>query len=52
MNINSISEPIRIADVIGGHVHPAACVTKSGALLVVYNKEGDGEKKTPIEPIQ
>ena len=45
MNINSISEPIRIADVIGGHVHPAACVTKSGALLVVYNKEGDGEKK-------
>ncbi len=42
---NSISEPIRIADVIGGHVHPAACVTKSGILLVVYNKEGGGGKE-------
>jgi len=42
---NSINEPIRIADVIGGHVHPAACVTKSGTLLVVYNKEGGGGKE-------
>ena len=42
---NSISKPIRIADVIGGHVHPAACVTQSGALLVVYNKEGGGGKE-------
>jgi len=41
---NSISEPIRIADVIGGHVHPA-CVTKNGTLLVVYNKEGGGGKE-------
>ena len=42
---NSISKPIRIADVIGGHVHPAVCVTKSGTLLVVYNKEGGGGKE-------
>ena len=43
--IKNISEPIRIADVIGGHIHPAACVTKSGTLLVVYNKEGGGGKE-------
>ncbi len=42
---NRISEPIRIADVIGGHVHPAVCVTPSGTLLVVYNKEGGGGKE-------
>ena len=42
---NSTAEPIRIADVIGGHVHPAVCVTRSGATLVVYNKEGSGGKE-------
>ena len=42
---NSISKPIRIAGVIGGHVHPAVCVTKSSTLLVVYNKEGGGGKE-------
>jgi hypothetical protein len=42
---NSINEPIRIADVIGGHVHPAACVTQSGTILAVYNKEGGGGKE-------
>ncbi|HCK13808.1 TPA: hypothetical protein DHW51_06785 [Candidatus Poribacteria bacterium] len=36
---------IRIANVIGGHVHPAACVTHSGKILVVYNKEGGGGKE-------
>ena len=45
MNKNNISEPIRIANVIGGHVHPAACVTDSGIILVVYNKEGGGGKE-------
>ena len=39
------SQPIRIADAIGGHVHPAVCTTKSGDLLVVYNKEGGGGKE-------
>ncbi|MCH8291283.1 exo-alpha-sialidase [Candidatus Poribacteria bacterium] len=42
---NCISEPIRIANVIGGHVHPAACVTGGGMILVVYNKEGGGGKE-------
>ena len=39
------SDPIRIADVIGGHVHPAVCATGNGDLLVVYNKEGGGGKE-------
>jgi hypothetical protein len=39
------SEPIRIADVIGGHVHPSFCRTSGGALLAVYNKEGGGGKE-------
>jgi hypothetical protein len=42
---NNMSEPIRIADVIGGHVHPAICVTHSDTLLVVYNREGGGGKE-------
>ena len=45
MGKNSFGEPIRIADVIGGHVHPAFCATQSGALLAVYNKEGGGGKE-------
>ena len=39
------NKPTRIADVIGGHIHPAICVTQSGALLAVYNKEGGGGKE-------
>lgn len=35
----------RIADVIGGHVHPALAITKSGELLAVYNIEGGGGKE-------
>ena len=34
--------PIRIAPVIDGHVHPSFCKTHSNALLAVYNKEGGG----------
>ena len=34
--------PVRIGDVIGGHVHPALCVTQSGAVLAVYNTDGGG----------
>ena len=45
MRAASVSEPIRIAAVIGGHVHPAFCRTQSGALFAVYNIEGGGGKE-------
>ena len=45
MNKNGTGEPTRIADVIGGHIHPAICVTQNGTLLAVYNKEGGGGKE-------
>ena len=45
MDGNIISEPIRIAAVIDGHIHPAVCTTKNGTLLVVYNKTGGGGKE-------
>ena len=32
------SEPVRLGDVVGGHVHPALCCTQSGAVLAVYNE--------------
>ena len=37
--------PIRIANVIDGHVHPSFCTTQSGDLLAVYNKQGGGGKE-------
>ncbi|NKB69779.1 MAG: exo-alpha-sialidase [Candidatus Latescibacteria bacterium] len=40
-----ISAPIRIADVIDGHVHPALCRTQDGDLLAVYNIQGGGGKE-------
>ena len=45
MQESSVSAPIRIADVIGGHVHPSFCITQSGFLLAVYNKERGGGKE-------
>ncbi len=36
---------IRVGDVIGGHVHPSLCVTKTGRILAVYNKSGGGGKE-------
>ena len=39
------STPIRIADVISGHVHPALARTADGELLAVYNIEGGGGKE-------
>ena len=39
------SSPIRVDDVIGGHVHPSVCVTKSGDVLAVYNESGGGGKE-------
>jgi len=29
---------VRIAGDVSGHIHPAACVTKSGVILVIYSK--------------
>ena len=41
-------KPTRIGDVIGGHVHPAACVAKDGTILAVYNTEGGGGKELQL----
>src|SRR6266542_1742074 len=30
--------PVRIASGVSGHIHPAVCVTRSGAILVVYSQ--------------
>src|SRR4029079_14476518 len=38
-------QPVRVADVISGHIHPALAVTPSGDLLAVYNKQGGGGKE-------
>lgn len=37
-------KPIRITDVVSGHVHPALARTASGQLLAIYNREGGGGK--------
>ena len=42
---SSSSSPVRVADVIDGHVHPALCVAKNGDVLAVYNKQGGGGKE-------
>ncbi|MCE9563584.1 MAG: glycoside hydrolase [Planctomycetes bacterium] len=31
-------KPVRIASDVSGHIHPAACVTKKGTVLVIYGK--------------
>ncbi|HJZ58470.1 MAG TPA: sialidase family protein, partial [Gemmataceae bacterium] len=31
-------KPIRIAGGVSGHIHPAACVTKAGTVLVVFSR--------------
>ena len=42
---DATESPVRVADVIGGHVHPAVCVTGEGDVLAVYNREGGGGKE-------
>lgn len=37
--------PVRVADVIDGHVHPAVCVAKNGDVLAAYNRQGGGGKE-------
>lgn len=32
-------KPIRIASGVGGHIHPAACVTRKGTVRVVYSQK-------------
>src|SRR5262245_62334953 len=31
-------KPVRIATGVSGHIHPAACVTKAGTVLVIYSQ--------------
>ena len=31
-------QPVRIADPVNGHIHPAACVTKRGTIVVTYGR--------------
>jgi hypothetical protein len=33
-----LPKPVRFASGVSGHIHPAACVTKSGTVLVVYSQ--------------
>lgn len=40
-----LEQPVRVADVISGHIHPSLAVTRSGVLLAVYNKQGGGGKE-------
>jgi hypothetical protein len=37
--------PIRVGNVIDGHVHPSLCVAPNGDVLAVYNKQGGGGKE-------
>ncbi|MBW3543861.1 MAG: glycoside hydrolase [Planctomycetes bacterium] len=39
------SPPVRVGDVIGGHIHPSLARTRSGDLLAVYNEQGGGGKE-------
>ena len=39
------SPPIRVGNVIDGHVHPSLCVARNGDVLAVYNKQGGGGKE-------
>src|SRR5262245_8475232 len=32
------SKPVRIATGVSGHIHPAACVTKKGTVLVIFSQ--------------
>lgn len=42
---SSALKPLRVADVISGHVHPSLCRASNGDLLAVYNKQGGGGKE-------
>jgi hypothetical protein len=40
-----LPKPVRVADVIDGHVHPSLCVAANGDVIAVYNKQGGGGKE-------
>ncbi len=40
-----VETPVRVADVVSGHIHPSLAVTRNGVLLAVYNKQGGGGKE-------
>ena len=31
-----LPKPVRIGSGVSGHIHPAACVTKNGTVIVIY----------------
>lgn len=33
-----LSKPVRIADPVDGHIHPAACVSRQGTIVVTYGR--------------
>src|SRR5581483_11969244 len=33
-----LPRPVRIADGVKGHIHPAICVARSGAIVVIFSK--------------
>lgn len=35
---DDLSKPIRIADPVNGHIHPAACVSRQGTIVVTYGR--------------
>jgi hypothetical protein len=37
--------PTRVADVVGGHIHPSLGVAANGDVLAIYNREGTGGKE-------
>jgi hypothetical protein len=37
--------PVRVGNVIDGHVHPSLCVARNGDVLAVYNQQGGGGKE-------
>src|SRR5438034_354728 len=54
-------KPVRIASGVKGHIHPAACISKKGTIVVIFSQEDmkdlritrstdGGEKWTPPEP--
>ncbi len=41
----ALAVPTRVADVVGGHVHPSLGVAANGDVLAVFNREGTGGKE-------
>jgi len=40
--------PVRVGNVIDGHVHPSLCLARNGDVLAVYNQQGGGGKELLI----